>query len=41
MEEYDVERIWRDHRVTRIYEGTTEINTLTIVDSLRRGFYTL
>jgi len=41
MEEFDVERIWRDHRVTRIYEGTSEINILTIVDALRRKFYTL
>ena len=41
MGEFEVERIWRDHRVTRIYEGTTEINILTIVDAIRRGFYTL
>ncbi|MEM3356593.1 MAG: acyl-CoA dehydrogenase, partial [Candidatus Bathyarchaeia archaeon] len=41
MEEFDVERMWRDHRVTRIYEGTTEVNMLTIVDALRRGFFTL
>jgi len=36
FEEFDVERYWRDHRVTRIYEGTNEINLLTIVDALRR-----
>jgi len=41
MEEFEVERIWRDHRVTRIYEGTTEINMLTIVDAVRRGFFSL
>jgi len=35
--EFDVERYWRDHRVTRIYEGTDEVNLLTIADSLRRG----
>ncbi len=37
FEEFDVERYWRDHRVTRIYEGTNEINLLTIADALRRG----
>ena len=39
FEEFDVERYWRDHRVTRIYEGTNEINLLTIVDALRRGVW--
>ncbi|AFA40700.1 Acyl-CoA dehydrogenase [Pyrobaculum oguniense TE7] len=41
MEEFEVERAWRDHRVTRIYEGTTEINLLTIVDAVRRGYFKL
>ncbi|WP_243675086.1 acyl-CoA dehydrogenase [Vulcanisaeta distributa] len=39
FEEFDVERYWRDHRVTRIYEGTNEINLLTITDALRRGVW--
>ncbi|ADY00891.1 MAG: acyl-CoA dehydrogenase family protein [Vulcanisaeta sp.] len=39
FEEFDVERYWRDHRVTRIYEGTNEINLLTISDALRRGVW--
>jgi len=39
FEEFDVERYWRDHRVTRIYEGTNEINLLTIVDALRRDIW--
>lgn len=39
FEEFDVERYWRDHRVTRIYEGTNEINLLTIYDALKRGIW--
>lgn len=30
MEEYDVERFWRDHRLLRIGEGTSEIQRVII-----------
>jgi short-chain 2-methylacyl-CoA dehydrogenase len=30
MEEYDVERFWRDHRLLRIGEGTSEIQRIII-----------
>ena len=39
MEDYDVCRYWRDSRVCRIYEGTTEINYGIILDALARGHY--
>lgn len=34
MEEYDVERFWRDHRLLRIGEGTSEIQRLIISRSI-------
>ena len=37
--EYPVEKLYRDARVTRIYEGTSEIQRIVIArDVLRRGF---
>jgi alkylation response protein AidB-like acyl-CoA dehydrogenase len=35
-EEFPVARIWRDARVTRIYEGTNEINRLFIFERLMK-----
>ena len=37
--EFPVEKLYRDARVTRIYEGTSEIQRMVIArDVLRRGF---
>lgn len=41
MEEYDICRYWRDSRICRIYEGTTEVNNGVIIDALIRREYVL
>ena len=38
MEELPLERIWRDHRVERIWDGTSEIQRHIISRSLLRPF---
>jgi len=38
MAEYDVERFYRDVRVYRIYEGTTQIQQLVIAKAMLRDF---
>jgi len=35
--EYMIERIWRDVRVARIYDGSTEVQQIVIAQRLRKG----
>ena len=37
IKEYDVERHWRDSRITEIYEGTSEIQRIVIAASLLKA----
>ncbi|MED1798859.1 acyl-CoA dehydrogenase family protein [Brevibacillus porteri] len=38
MQEYEVERLYRDARISRIFEGTNEINRLTVSKILVKKF---
>jgi len=37
MKEYDVERYFRDAKITEIYEGTSEVQRMVIAASLLKG----
>ena len=36
MKEYDVERFYRDAKITEIYEGTSEVQNIVIARELLR-----
>ncbi|WP_419893459.1 acyl-CoA dehydrogenase family protein [Oceanobacillus kimchii] len=38
MQEYEVERLYRDARINRLFEGTSEINRLTIAKSFLKQY---
>ena len=35
--EYMIERIWRDLRVARVYDGSSEVQQIVIAQRLRKG----
>ncbi|MFS0752570.1 acyl-CoA dehydrogenase family protein [Oceanobacillus sp. 1P07AA] len=38
MQEYEIERLYRDARINRLFEGTSEINRLTIAKSFLKQY---
>jgi butyryl-CoA dehydrogenase len=36
MREYDIERLYRDAKITEIYEGTSEVQKLVIASNILR-----
>ena len=35
--EYMIDRIWRDVRVARVYDGSSEVQQIVIAQRLRKG----
>ena len=41
MEEYRIERLYREARITTIYEGTSEVQRMVIARELNKEFSTV
>jgi len=39
MKDYPIERIYRDARITSIYEGTTQLQVIAAINSVTRGIF--
>ena len=35
--EYEIERMWRDLRVARVYDGSSEVQQIVIAGRLKKG----